>query len=213
MKYGLIYTCKLGWIDLGHAIPDNANILWNKILNETGEKSRNGKGYKVSHYQEMRKWILSKRFEKDYYIKLGLNKEQKESVALSIFKEISIGFEDMQGDFLLESSFSGEDLISDLIGFYRALRPDKDYIALSQPVSKAAALQIWDKFGSVGQNKNRSFGVPLYPCSECQISPQGPAKSPLPGWLDTIKSTTKGNLFRDWDRLMDTQINLKMFKF
>ncbi|WP_282177398.1 hypothetical protein [Vibrio nereis] len=39
-KYGLLYTCRAGWLDLGHLDPTSnrkeigAQNLWNKICNE-----------------------------------------------------------------------------------------------------------------------------------------------------------------------------------
>lgn len=33
-KYGLIYTKRCGWVDLGHANPEGANSLWQHVLKE-----------------------------------------------------------------------------------------------------------------------------------------------------------------------------------
>jgi hypothetical protein len=60
-----------------------------------------------------------------YFVKYNLSKYDLESVALGIFKEVSVRFELSRGglqDRIMHSSFSEEDLVSNLIGFYKALR-------------------------------------------------------------------------------------------
>ncbi|MDB5246766.1 MAG: hypothetical protein JWQ40_1160 [Segetibacter sp.] len=204
--YGLIYTCKCGWIDLGHANPEGTegvkNLLWKPMLSETGKRSRDGKGFKISYSQVMKKFITAGE-TRHYYVKLGLTKQQKESVALSIFIEVSTEFENMQGSLpysiATKSGFSSEDLISNLLGFYRTVRPGIDYLLAFQPVSKDAAEKIWDTYGAVENNKNTSFAPFLYPCSECKEKIYGPMCGLLPEILNTIKPAKKGELFRMWD--------------
>jgi hypothetical protein len=206
-KYGLIYTCNLGWVDLGHANPASATGLWLEIKSERGKKSSDGKGFQVTYGQTMSKFKMSAGFTGTYYVKTGLSMADKESVALAIFMEVSSGFETLQSSFpynlTTDSGFSAEDLISDLLGFYRALRPSFDYLFLSQPVSKTAAEKIWDDNGAVGTNKNQSFNPFLYPCSECSNSPKGGISAILPSWLNTIKPAKKGGLFRNWNPSQD----------
>ena len=208
--YGLIYTCRLGWVDLGHANPAGALKLWNDILKEAGKKSKDGKGFQLTYGQTMSKFKLTVGFTKDYYIPKGLSKSEKESVALAIFMEVSLGFETLQSSFpynkTTDSGFSAEDLVSDLLGFYRAVRPRPDYIFLAEPVSKAAAIKVWDNNGAVGENKNKSFGIFLYPCKECSTSPGGGACAPLPTWLNSIKPAQKGKLFRNWNPRTDENL-------
>lgn len=38
-RFGLIYTQKCGWVDLGHANPESALSLWNKIVQEKSSGS------------------------------------------------------------------------------------------------------------------------------------------------------------------------------
>ena len=106
-KYGLIYTKRCGWIDLGHAMG--------------------------------RKRLLKAGVLKKYDVKKGLNDSQKKSVALSIFLDVSHAFENLQSNWLFrlvtDSGYSAEDLVSNLIGFYRAVYPSKQFISLCQPVS------------------------------------------------------------------------------
>ena len=76
---------------------------------------------------------------KRYDIRTGLNDEQKKSIALSIFLDVSYAFEKMQSNWLFRhatnSGYSAEDLVSNLVGFYRAVYPNKRIISLCQPVS------------------------------------------------------------------------------
>jgi hypothetical protein len=92
------------------------------------------------------------------------------------------------------SGHSAEDLVSNLIGFYRAVYPSKQFIPLCQPVSKAVTLEIWDKYGEVGSNKNYSFLPYIYPIPSTK---GGPMSVQLPMELNTIKPVTQGGLFKE----------------
>jgi hypothetical protein len=214
-RNGLIYTCACGWIDLGHARPDGARALWSQISNGTNHVSSDGTGFKVSYSQFMRKAGVGVGMSRAYWVRKNLSRAEKESVALSIFMEVSKGFETLQDSWPFkwgtDSGFSAEDLMSNLVGFYRAVRPtDADYIADCKPVSKKAALAVWDASGAVGAKKNRSFTPILFPCSECNGNNSGQ----LPAFLNSIVPAkkgartpdaikNKGTLFRDWSFLDD----------
>lgn len=195
-KYGLIYTKKCGWIDLGHANPKGASDLLRDIRLANG--SSGGGAYTVSYAQMMHKWGVGVGVRKPYRVKRTLTPKEIKSVALTIFLDVSQAFESMQGAWLFRqftnSGFSAEDLMSNLLGFYRAAEPGKDYIALCEPVSKDVALGIWDRFGAVGDNKNRSPAPFLYPTDG---SPGGPMCGVIPSFLDSIKPARKGDLFED----------------
>jgi hypothetical protein len=195
-KYGLIYTRKCGWVDLGHANPQGALELWLKV--QAGNDSA-GSHHELAYSQMMGKPWFKVGVIHRYRVKSGLCESDLKTVALSIFMAVSLDFEGMQGNFvfrnLTDSSFSAEDLVSNLIGFYRAVEADKDYITLCEPVSKQEALYVWDKFGEVGQNKNRTFGPYLYPTSP--TSRGGPMCVPLPDFLSTITSASPGELFSE----------------
>lgn len=205
-RSGLIYTCRCGWIDLGHARPDSAQALWWNVSGEHGTVSKDGQGFKVPYTQNMSQSISRFRIRvgvlKDFYVRRGLSRSERESVALSIFMEISLGFETLQSKppfgWFRDSGFSAEDLVSNLIGFYRAVKPGTDYISMCRPVSKEAALKVWDTYGSVGSNKNYAFSPYVYPSDECRGGPSGPACSQLPAALKAIQPAEKGTLFRDW---------------
>jgi len=199
-KYGLIYTKKCGWVDLGHANPGGANELWQKILNETGKTPANKPGYHEIFYKQMMgnrqiKVGIMKRFE----IKKGLSLQDKKSVALAIFLNVSKEFESFQGNWIFKhftnSSYSAEDLVSDLIGFYRAVEQDPQILQACEPVTKDIALQIWDTYGAVGDNKNYSTIPYLYPLPGTTNA--GPLSAPLPKILNSIIPAKQGVLFKE----------------
>lgn len=204
----LVYTCNCGWFDTGHADSKSrrphvgAESLWRQITTESGvsSKKKSESGFKVTYTQDMRKWGVTAAETRSYFVKSGLTTAQKESVALAIFMEVSVGFESLQGSFpwswlssrSKDSSFSEEDLVSDLIGFYVAVRPWIKPLDLCKPVSKDASLKVWDTYGSVGSNKNHTFSPVFHPCDECK------GASKFPAAFQQIVPAIKGSLFRDW---------------
>ncbi len=195
---GLIYTKKCGWVDLGHANPaKGASVLWEEIKNEKGKPSAKAGYYRISYSQKMGTKHIKIGIVKTYDLKKGMKLEQKKSVALSIFLDVSKDFETMQGNWFwgifTDSSFSAEDLVSNLIGFYRAVEPQKQFIQICEPVSKKEALHIWDTYGAVGSNKNYRTTPYIYPIGESKN--YGPMSSSLPPLLNTIQPAKQGILF------------------
>lgn len=203
----LVYTCNCGWLDTGHSDSRSrrphvgAQSLWNQILNETGKNSllTQENGFKVTYRQEMTKWGVSPGETRDYFVVHGMNRAQKETVALAIFQEVSVAFEAMQGTFpyslsagSADSSFSEEDLVSDLIGFYLAVRSGINQRVLCNAVTKDQSLQVWDTYGSVGSHKNETWTPMFHPCDGCRGRPRFPAT------FQAITPDPKGNYFRDW---------------
>ncbi|PCK07367.1 MAG: hypothetical protein COA42_14600 [Alteromonadaceae bacterium] len=198
-KYGLIYTKKCGWIDLGHANPTGANSLWQQILNEKDSGGSKQGYFRVTYKQMMgRKNLFKIGVLKKYEIKKGLDNNQKKSVALSIFLDVSHAFEGLQSNWLFRkvtnSGYSAEDLVSNLISFYRAVYPHKQFIPLCDPVSESVALDIWDKYGEVGTNKNHSTTPYIYPIPP---SEKAPTSAQLPIELNSIKPAKQGPLFKE----------------
>ena len=217
-KYGLVYTCKAGWVDLGHAGPGAAETLWRLIRTETGDKSPDGNWFRVPFQECMgvKKWgfkIIEACAGEDFGVRYGLSTAEKESVALGIFMRVSMQFETMQGTFpyslkTADSSFSVEDLVSNLISFYRAVRPATDYVSRCEPVDKAAAEQVWDKWGAVGSHKNRQLRAMLFPCPKCANSPTGGMlDAPLPQHLCTIQSEPIGKLYKRWPDIISPRVS------
>lgn len=198
-RYGLIYTKKCGWVDLGHANPDGpdgAKMLWDKILKEKDEGGSQPGFFRITYRQMMGNKHVKMGIKKIYDIKTGISESDKKSVALAIFMNVSHSFESLQSSWpirlLTNSGYSAEDLVSNLIGFYRAVNPSVPYIQIFQPVNKDAALQIWDKYGPVGVNKNFTLTVFLYPVPPAR---GGAMCGMLPAELRKIKPANSGTLF------------------
>lgn len=117
----LIYTCNCGWIDIGHLVsvekPSNrhasAAYLWKDVSLERGlQVTGKPDHHLVMYRQGMRKFGLSRDFTKFYFIRKGLPLATQRSVALAIFKEVSLGFEDVQASLsaFTDSGFSEEEI-------------------------------------------------------------------------------------------------------
>ncbi len=203
---GLIYTRKCGWIDLGHANPWGENgegigNLWVRL--NTGNYTLSSQYYELTYKQVMKyKNTLVVGRERKYAIRGGLTTEELKSVTLSILFDVSHDFEQMQGNWLFslktDSSYSAEDLLSNLIGLYRVVEPNRDHIALCEPVSMKEALYVWDTYGAVGTHKNTSSGPYLYPTHPNSNESFGCVK--IPWFLDSIKPAIKGKLFKEIDQ-------------
>jgi len=146
----------------------------------------------------MRKFNLNASVSREYCVRDSLTLEQQKSVALSIFMGVSLSFEALQSNWffglLTDSGFSSEDLVSDLVGFYRAVSPGPDYIKMCEPMSKDYSLRVWDTFGSSGSIKNFSFGPFLYDLGP-RVGAGGGRCGPLPDFLSRIKPAPAGQLF------------------
>lgn len=220
-KKGLIYTCNCGWIDLGHMsspqeprIEIGATNLWRQIKEEIGEQRDDG--FIIKYAQDhgggdgSAKKGMGKYFgsHQSYWIKSGLTLSEKKSVALTIFKEVSIKFEGVQNDIMFlgtNSGFSQEDLVSDLIGLYIAIGDisREQVLSLCYTINGKMALKSWDKHGAVGENKNKTFLPKFNKIEEiveedekCDCKDQ---PNMFPKELQTIKTVEKGTLFKDYD--------------
>jgi hypothetical protein len=200
----LVCTCNCGWVDKGDADARStrpfvgAASLWKQVLDESGPRSKKQSelGHKVTYRQDMGKSVFGQVIRtgetRQYFVRLGLSNVDKEAVALAIFRQVSYAFEQYQGSRFLDSSFSAEDLVSNLLGFYGVLRPKLDLMSMCRPVSRAESLRIWDENGAVGKTKNKKWEPVFYECKECTGKPTFPKE------LQSIKPAPKGALFRDW---------------
>lgn len=204
---GLAYTCNCGWIDAGHARPTGARKLWQQFINESEKFTQNGKeGFKVNAFETGIKWGMTiQKHSQDFFVLLRLSDAEKEQVALSIFQEVSLGFETLQStgfvggivEWWSKSSFSAEDLVSNIVGFYRAVRGETyDWRSWCKPVSKEASLKVWDNYGATGDRKNVDFLPTHHPCDECAET----ARS-FPSQYQLIKPIEKGILHFDYDEV------------
>ncbi|GLR10190.1 hypothetical protein GCM10007905_29100 [Mixta theicola] len=143
-KYGLVYTEVLGWIDLGHAQGKDIRALLDNI--NRGEASGQ-QYYDVTYSQGMTSPYGLARAGKlvTWRIKRGRPYWERKSIALSMMMTVARKFEAFQGafpnNFVTDSGFSGEDLVSDLLGFYRVVSIDRPFEML-RPVSKQEALGL-----------------------------------------------------------------------
>ncbi|CAM3605586.1 hypothetical protein RABR111495_02985 [Rahnella bruchi] len=197
---GLVYTKVLGWIDMGHARGDDGNKLKKILFEEKGRKyfrELNDWYFPVDYYQEMYLPVHEKSLTNLWagihaplMVRSCLSSELKKRIALTIIMKAAWRFEALQDTSLInwrtDSGFSCEDLVSDLVGFYRIFGNGIDPLILSQPTDIAYSLSIWDHYGPVGSHKNKTFRPLLFP----KPSP-GKKSSPrlgiLPSWLDYIK--------------------------
>lgn len=193
-SYGLIYTEVLGWIDLGHAQGDDIRNLLEQM--RVGESLHNrNEFYEVKYSQGMigiRRSITISRFIK-WRIKKGRSLYERYSIALAMMLTTAGRFESMQAsfpfNFVTDSGFSGEDLVSDLLGFYRALS-EVGHLERLRPVSKEQALKRWDHYGPIGQYKNRECRPLLFPDPEKEPARQ-PYIGDLPYFMQTVKPYTQ----------------------
>jgi hypothetical protein len=185
---GLIYTEVLGWIDLGHARGTDIIILMEQL--NSGELSGKEQ-YSVTYRQSMTGFYGNLKAGKfiTWRIKRGRSYFERQSIALAMMMTLARKFESFQSSFpnnlVTDSGFSGEDLVSDLLGFYRVMSIQNPF-PLLRPVSKAEALKRWDYYGPIGSFKNETFLPLLFPDPE-KFPHARPRKGALPGFMQTIR--------------------------
>ncbi|WP_369012180.1 hypothetical protein SM114_05095 [Erwinia pyrifoliae] len=184
---GLVYTEVLGWVDLGHAQGTDIRDLLSQI--SRGESS--GKDfYDVRYSQGMTSAYGLFRSGKvmTWRIRSGRPHWEQKSIALAMMMTMARKFEAFQGSFpntlVTDSGFSGEDLVSDLLGFYRVVSVQNPFGVL-RPVSKEEALKRWDYYGKIGRWKNETFQPLLFPDPE-KFPHSRPHKGLLPPFMRTI---------------------------
>lgn len=198
-KTGLVYSEILGWIDIGHAQGTDIRELIAKI--REGESS--GDTYfQVTYTQSMfikRKLLGTGKLIR-WEIKKGLSLDEIHSVAISMMLTTASLFENYQSQRFFswhtDSGFSGEDLTSDLLGFYRAILPS-NYQSRLELVSKQDALKLWDYYGPIGNYKNQGFLPLLFPKPDNQCITGKSYKGKLPAfmtWVHPYEDFTSGNV-------------------
>ncbi|MFJ5358262.1 hypothetical protein AB6D37_12185 [Pectobacterium brasiliense] len=187
-KYGIIYTEILGWVDLGHASGDDIRSVLSQM--ELGE-SKLDKFYHIRYEQNMfvkRKLAGTAKYSL-WKIRRGRLLSERHSIALAMMMRTGIAFEGMQDSWpfswATDSGFSGEDLVSDLLGFYRAIH-GKNYLSDLKPVSKSESIKRWDYYGAIGNFKNKGFRPLLFPDPS-----KSPNARPYPGELPSFMKSVK----------------------
>lgn len=196
-----LLTRDLGFIDAGHADPTNARGVLKDITEGTRGCAPDD-WFLVRVSQE--NWLkgplraFGAGVYQWYLVRGQLTPQQVLEVGLPIFMRLSVGFEYFQ--FTLparlgtSSGFSSEDLVSDLVGFYRAAFPcDPDPILLASPQPAALALKTWNAM-NVGKAKNFNVLPIVYRSDGCGNITWVPA--PLPHYLRRIRPAELGGLFK-----------------
>ncbi len=215
LKDKIVYTKNYGWIDKTHAFPidkktpTGAKKLWNTIEKELGIKSNSpgdNNGFRVAYRQDAKVASFLPRIgvTKEYFVKYNLTTKQKESVALSIFQEVSKEFEEFQGwAFWSGSSFEPADLPSNMLSFYSAIRPrltEEKIMLLVEPLTKEQSIEVYREYPGTftdSKHKNKTFTPKFFPN---KYSPKNPV---VPKELQEVIPATKGTNFRDWLPLLD----------
>ncbi|MDE9428577.1 hypothetical protein [Xenorhabdus bovienii] len=186
-KGKLVYTEKLGWVDLGHATGDDARVLMSTI--NAGDNTKESY-FTVRYIQYMGKgnnYGTTKIIK--WRVRRGLSLHDKKSVAITIMMYTTHLFESNQGSFpfnwIMDSGYSSDDLTSNLLGFYRAIN-GVDYLFQLGVVSKEDALKRWDYYGPIGKYKNKVFKPLLFQDPEKYPNNARPYNGTLPSFLNTI---------------------------
>ena len=208
----LTYTCRCGWIDWGHANPTSARSLWDQVKDDRGSPTlapmlrgvdlRLGghPAFVVWYAQSSSAFGVTLQFAgSQFLVRKALPQSRRQEVASAISQSISRAFETQQGrgplSLVSNSSFSLEDLVSNMLGFYRAVRGISlpSLRALCGPVSQAASYDLYDRHlvGGIGSHKWHSFTTPKYfACKACQDTPQS-----MPPVLTSIQPAAPGEDF------------------
>jgi RHS repeat-associated protein len=123
----LQYSCNCGWIDWSHAKANpRLKSMFDNIAAGKGKRSLLGGGFKVSFGMYQTAPIFGRiGIQRAYYVSDNLTGAQVESVALGIFQDVSMQFEDYQQIMSKpwnNSGFSPEDLPSNLLSFYMTIK-------------------------------------------------------------------------------------------
>lgn len=203
----LSYTCRCGWVDWGHALPGAAQKLKSQmdtektnypLVKDLTHLTLNGDpAFVVNFGLQMGASIVTISNTRHYIVKKGLSKSDRESVALGIYLHASHGFEKLQGAFPFSifsgaSSYSPEDLVSNVIGFYQAFRsiPEKQMRSICGDVGETESFRVWDTHLPNGLKglKNNTARPILFPSPKC-------SDQSFPSQLNTVKVVPSGKLW------------------
>jgi hypothetical protein len=209
-RRNLSYTARCGWVDWGHAQSSGPAALISQIRSEVGitpglsqlDITLNGRpAFVIDYGQSMGKTIAGQKIELNttghWVVQRGLIDAQLERVALGIFLAASHEFESLQSgqpfSLFSDSGYSGEDLVSNLIGFYSALRgkSQTDMRTMCVEVSVDESLRIWDAHlpKGLGGLKNKTTKPVLFPTEE------GNGDTSFPAFLQTVQPQPSGILW------------------
>ncbi|MDX1903429.1 MAG: hypothetical protein SFU27_04665 [Thermonemataceae bacterium] len=217
----IVYSCNCGWLDKSHIGINNKNKLitpqnqyvgainlWKQIKEEIGFKSKYRDGFRIIYSQEssITSFTPNVGVTKKYFIPSGLSLLKKEAIALSIFQEVSLEFEELQANGVIigrgDSSFEPADLVSNILGFYLAvdnnLSIDKLF-RLAKTLTPEQSLEIYNKYPDTFTSqkyKNRKFSPIYFENLFCSV-PKFPQE------FQRIVPSVKGKDFDEWIDLFD----------
>ena len=189
------FTCNCGWIDWSHLNPKGAKEFLQKFKDPSLSGTQDSPYYVLSYGQDsLRFGLIGPEVQFSYKVWYGLSQPEIYEVALAIFMKVSEAFEREQGTYSLQtplgpwrpetlfgSSFSEEDLVSDLLGFYRAAHGYSvaDIKRLCRVFNPEGSKWAWDKLTATGwkPGKNYTWQPILYDIPETPIPGNVPPSS------------------------------------
>jgi len=186
IRHGLLYSGVLGWLDMGHARGDDVRKLMAQFTTgEAGSESY----YRVRYEQTMGiSRFATGRFNA-WEIKKGRTLKERQCIALAMMMSTAVAFENWQSmpwfSWYTDSGFSGEDLVSDLFGFYKVNFP-RIYWGELKIASKESALRRWDHYGPIDRYKNTVFLPLLFPDPIEKFTCPRPYKGQLPRFMKQV---------------------------
>ncbi len=200
-KPDIVFTANYGWVDTSHAFTNTnrtdepyigVESLWNQLKNKPSSDQVYEGYYSVNYKQDVITGfgLISIGIERQYLVKEGLSLDERKSIALAIFQDVSNAFETFQNVHpISESSYSPEDLPSNMLSFYRIVEgiSENEIRKLIQPLSSEKSLEVYRSYPGTftkERYKNRSF-KPRYFDTPYTSSSFG-----IPDKLNTIKPAT-----------------------
>lgn len=191
----IIFTENYGWVDNTHAFTDTkrnesyigVEKLWSQLKNVASPDQIHMGYYSVNYKQDIILGKFSIGVERQYLVKQGLNLDERKSVALAIFQDVSMAFEQFQGMHPTSgSSFEPADLPSNMLSFYRTVEgiSESEIKEMIKPVLPEQAIEVYRSYQGTftkRKYKNRSF-TPRYFNTPYTSSSFG-----VPDRLNTIK--------------------------
>jgi hypothetical protein len=216
------FSCNCGWIDWGHASPKTARRIIRQVKEKEDFQLISPEHILIAVREPSEPPFYMPYVEAEAVVRRGLSEPEQDSVALGIFMEISERYEESWSQRAAGSSYTLEDLPSDLIGFYVALETEKNReggitgARLKKLVGEKEkcdviddvkwTLEVYDDYERAGllEKKNRNWcrAWLLWSCTiaeKCTIHPQWPSAynqiAPEHSWPGGLWWWSAGNMW------------------